>query len=178
MQSRSEASRVAVRVLGAPGPAELIAGQPVYEDRQARSGLRERVAQRGLVQPDSLTVHPRRGGLGKRAAIALQPVPDQTVEHGDPETALLGGGQRNLLTDAAPLHRRVDGLSEPRGARPDRAVGAARERVVDELHRQGRRPHAAEGALGDAQVHVADRARETAQVVKCQGAQRPNLIRR
>jgi len=92
------------------------------------------------------------------AAVALEPIADQAAEYGDPEISPLTGRQRHLLADAAPGHQLVNGVSEPGGACPDRAVGAARERVVDELHRQGRWAHTTECALGYAQVHVEEDA--------------------
>src|SRR5271166_4281518 len=112
----------------------------------------------------------------KRAPVALEAIADEAVEHRDPEAAPRGGGERDPLADAALLHRGVDCPSEARGGGPDGAVGAARDRVVDDLRRSGPRPRAAEGALGDAQMHIADRSGETSQLVEGEGAQRPNLV--
>ena len=174
---RGQARAVGVARVGAtPIPVELGPHQAVEEHNQPRRRVGEHRVQRARVKRHGLAVHTHRGRLVKVASRALEPVADQAVEGGDHGAPRARRREQDLLPDPPPLDRCVGGPSQSRRAGSDRVVGAARKRVVDQLDRAASRPHAAERALGDAQMRVANRAGKIPQLLEAQRGQRPHLV--
>ena len=160
-----------------PIPIKLIPHQAMQEHHQPRRGIRERRAHRARVKCHGLAVHPHRGRLVQGATRALEPITDQAIQRSDHGATATRGRQHDLLPDPPLLHGPIDGPSQQRRAGPDRLIGAARKRVVDDLYRTARRTHTPERTPSDTQVHVPNAARKRAQVLEHQRAQRPQLVR-
>ena len=116
----------------------------MHEHDQPRRGVGERRAHRARVKRYGLAVHPHRGRLVKVATRALEPITNQAIQRSDHGATATRRRERNVLPDPPLLHGHIDGPSQQRRASPDPVVGAARQRVVDHLHRAARRTHTPE----------------------------------
>jgi len=83
----------------------------------------------------------------KVALGALEPVTHKAVQRTDDRAAPGCRREQDVLSDPLPLDAYVGGPPQQRRTGPDRIVGTARERVVDDLDRPAGRSHAPERAL-------------------------------